>query len=107
MNNQTDAIDVEALQIAAIVLATIGALNWGLIAIAQFDLVSALTGCPFGEVEPISRIVYLLEMVAGVISLAAIATLADELERPSTKKAAVPVLGPPLCMLRKEQTRPA
>lgn len=68
---------MEAVQIAAIILAAIGALNWGLIAVAKFDLVAALTGSQFGEVNPVSRIVYFLVMVAGIVSLTAITTLAD------------------------------
>jgi uncharacterized membrane protein YuzA (DUF378 family) len=33
-------------------------LNWGLVALAEFDLVAALTGNEFGETSSLSRIVY-------------------------------------------------
>jgi uncharacterized protein len=38
------------------VLLVIGGLNWGMVGVAQFDLVAAL----FGEMTPLSRIVYSL-----------------------------------------------
>ncbi len=46
----------------ALVLIIIGALNWGLIAIFNFDLVAAL----FGDMSVISRIVYGLVGVSGL-----------------------------------------
>lgn len=45
-----------------LVLIIIGALNWGLIAIFNFDLVAAL----FGDMSVISRIVYGLVGVSGL-----------------------------------------
>ncbi len=39
-------------------LVLIGALNWGLVAIAEFDLVAALFGLSFGETNALTRIVY-------------------------------------------------
>ena len=46
----------------ALVLIIIGALNWGLIALFNFDLVAAL----FGDMSIISRIVYGLVGVSGL-----------------------------------------
>ena len=46
----------------ALVLIIIGAINWGLIAIFNFDLVAAL----FGYMSVISRIVYGLVGVSGL-----------------------------------------
>ncbi|MYH40403.1 MAG: DUF378 domain-containing protein [Chloroflexi bacterium] len=67
---------MEVVQIAAIVLAAVGALNWGLVAIAKFDLVAFIAGgMGFGEFNAFSRIVYLLVAVAGVVSLTAIPEL--------------------------------
>ena len=37
------------LDILAAVLVIVGGLNWGLVAIAEFDLVAALAGLDFGE----------------------------------------------------------
>jgi uncharacterized membrane protein YuzA (DUF378 family) len=46
-------------------LVVVGALNWGLIAVARFDLVAALFGMRFGEVSPLSAVVYGLVGLAG------------------------------------------
>ena len=46
----------------ALVLIIIGALNWGLIAIFNFDLVAAL----FGDMTVLSRIVYGLVGLSGL-----------------------------------------
>lgn len=54
------------LDIAAIGLAIVGALNWGLVALAEFDLVAALFGLSFGETNAITRIVYGLVGISGV-----------------------------------------
>jgi len=48
---------------AALLLTIVGALNWGLIALFQFDLVAWLGG---GQDGLISRIVYGLVALAGV-----------------------------------------
>ena len=37
--------------IVAAVLVVVGALNWGLVAVARFDFVAALFGLSFGEVS--------------------------------------------------------
>ena len=50
----------------AAVLVIVGALNWGLVALAEFDLVAAITGNDFGETSSLSRIVYGAVGVAGV-----------------------------------------
>ena len=49
---------MRTIDIAAIALVVIGALNWGLVAIAEFDLVATLVGLDFGETNALSRIVY-------------------------------------------------
>ncbi len=46
----------------ALVLIIVGALNWGLIALFNFDLVAAL----FGDMSIISRIVYGLVGISGL-----------------------------------------
>jgi uncharacterized membrane protein YuzA (DUF378 family) len=54
------------LDVAALALVIVGALNWGLVAIAEFDLVAELFGLSFGETNTITRIVYGLVGVSGV-----------------------------------------
>lgn len=53
---------MKVLDIIALILVIIGAINWGLIAIFNFDLVAAL----FGDMSVISRIVYGLVGVSGL-----------------------------------------
>ena len=56
---------MKQLDIVAAVLVVVGALNWGVVAIARVDLVAALFGMRFGEVSPLSAVVY------GLVGLAA------------------------------------
>lgn len=61
---------MKKLDMAAAALVIVGGLNWGLIAIAEFDLVAALVGLEFGETNAISRIVYGLVGAAAVYQIA-------------------------------------
>jgi uncharacterized membrane protein YuzA (DUF378 family) len=54
------------LDTVAIVLVVVGALNWGLVAIGEFDLVAAIFGLDFGETNALTRIIYGLVGLAGV-----------------------------------------
>lgn len=47
-------------------LVVIGALNWGLVAVAEFDLVATLFGLEFGETNALTRVVYGLVGIAGI-----------------------------------------
>lgn len=60
------------LNLIAGALVIVGGLNWGLVAIAEFDLVATLVGLEFGETNVVSRIVY------GLVGLSA-AYLATQL----------------------------
>jgi uncharacterized membrane protein YuzA (DUF378 family) len=68
---------MESLYITGIILAVVGAANWGLVGLFKFDLVAAVTGSKFGEVNAVSRIVYVLVLVAGVLAAASIPTISD------------------------------
>ena len=57
---------MKLLDLVAAVLVVVGALNWGLVAVARFDLVAALFGLGFGEVSPLSAVVYGLVGAAGL-----------------------------------------
>jgi uncharacterized membrane protein YuzA (DUF378 family) len=57
---------MKQMDIAAAVLVVVGALNWGLVALAEFDLVAALFGMRFGEVSPLTAVVYGLVGLAGL-----------------------------------------
>jgi uncharacterized membrane protein YuzA (DUF378 family) len=57
---------MKKLDVLALVLVIVGALNWGLVALAEFDLVATVFGMEFGETSAISRVVYGLVGVAGL-----------------------------------------
>jgi uncharacterized membrane protein YuzA (DUF378 family) len=61
---------VKKLDILAAALVIVGALNWGLVAIAEFDLVATIVGLDFGETNVASRVVYALVGLAGVYEVA-------------------------------------
>lgn len=57
---------MKLIDVVAAVLVIVGALNWGLVAVARFDLVAALFGLSFGEVSALTAAVYGLVGVAGL-----------------------------------------
>ena len=60
---------MKKLDTVAAVLVAVGGINWGLIALAEFDLVATLVGLQFGEVNAASRVVYGLVGVAAVYQI--------------------------------------
>ena len=53
-----------------VILAAVGALNWGLVGLFRFDLVAAITTAgQFGNTNAVSRIVYVVVGIAGVLAL--------------------------------------
>ena len=65
----------------ALIILVVGGLNWGLVGLFQFDLVAALFG---GQAAPLSRVVYALVGLSGVVVAATSAALAG------SRDAAVP-----------------
>jgi uncharacterized protein len=63
---------VKKLDILAAALVIVGGLNWGLVAVAEFDLVAALVGLEFGETNALSRTVY------GLVGLGAVYQIAQQ-----------------------------
>jgi uncharacterized membrane protein YuzA (DUF378 family) len=57
---------MKVIDVVASVLVIVGALNWGLVAVAQFDLVAALFGLSFGEVSALTAVVYALVGASGL-----------------------------------------
>jgi uncharacterized protein len=53
----------------ALLLVIVGGINWLLVGLFQFDLVAALTGSTFGEVNPISAVIYVLVGVSAIVLL--------------------------------------
>ena len=60
---------MKGLNVVAAVLVVVGALNWGLVAVARFDLVAALFGMHFGETSALTAVVYGLVGLAGAYQL--------------------------------------
>lgn len=52
---------------AATALVIVGGLNWGLVALAKFDLVAWVFGLDFGQTNVASRIVYGLVGISAVV----------------------------------------
>ncbi|MEP6469069.1 MAG: DUF378 domain-containing protein [Chloroflexota bacterium] len=63
---------MQYLKSLALALVIVGGANWLLVAVAKYDLVAAITGSEFGEVNVVSAIVYAL---VGVSAIALIPTL--------------------------------
>jgi uncharacterized membrane protein YuzA (DUF378 family) len=57
---------MKKLDAVALALVIVGALNWGLVAIGEFDLVAKIFGMEFGETNALTRVVYGLVGVSGV-----------------------------------------
>ena len=63
---------MKKLDILAAVLVAIGGLNWGLVAVAKFDLVAAVVGLDFRQRNAVSRVVY------GLVGLSALYQVAQQ-----------------------------
>ena len=61
---------MKKIDILAATLVIVGGLNWGLVSIAELDLVATLVGLEFGETNFASRVVYGLVGVAAVYQIA-------------------------------------
>jgi uncharacterized protein len=75
---------LKTLKSLAAALVIVGALNWGLVAIAEFDLVATIFGMEFGETSALTRIVY------GLVGLSAVYMAADLVGNRGTAPAHVP-----------------
>ena len=69
------------LALLATTLLVVGGLNWGLVAVAEFDLVAWIFGLEFGETNAASRIVY------GLVGLAAIYGIGSLVSRATSPNA--------------------
>ena len=62
------------LNVLALLLVIVGGINWLLVGLFQFDLVAALTGSQFGEVNPISAVIYALVGISAIVLLPVLAS---------------------------------
>ena len=77
---------MKKLDILAASLVLVGGLNWGLVAIAEFDLVAWIFGgMEFGETNAASRVVYGLVGLAAVYGIGSLVTA----RHPSVRTATV------------------
>ena len=61
---------METLAMVCLIIAAVGALNWGLVGLFKFDLVALIAGGKkFGEVNAFSRLIYVIVAIAGIIAL--------------------------------------
>lgn len=56
---------MKAIDLLSVIMVVVGALNWGLIGLFQFNIVSSL----LGEAAVLSRLVYILVGAAGLYQL--------------------------------------
>jgi uncharacterized membrane protein YuzA (DUF378 family) len=66
---------MKTLDVATLALVIIGALNWLLVGLFEFDLVATIVGEDFGETNPVSRIIYTLVGLSGIYQLSLLARL--------------------------------
>lgn len=57
---------MKTLDVIAAALVVVGAANWGLVGVANFDLVATTFGMNFGQTSVLSSIVYSLVGIAGL-----------------------------------------
>ena len=57
---------MKGINVLALVLVIVGALNWGLVALFEWDLVAELFGETFGTTNVATRIIYGLVGLAGL-----------------------------------------
>lgn len=60
------------IDVLAAGLVVVGALNWGLVAVYEVDLVATLLADGFGTTSPLSRVVYGLVGISGVFHAVAL-----------------------------------
>jgi uncharacterized protein len=76
------------LDLLAATLVLVGGLNWGLVAVAEFDLVAWIFGgMDFGETNAASRVVY------GLVGLAAVYGVGSLLSRSSRPRVTTATAG--------------
>lgn len=64
---------MKTLDVVAAVLLVVGGANWGLVALAKFDLVAFLTRAGgFGDVNPVGAVIYALVGLAALYQVVAL-----------------------------------
>lgn len=66
---------MKVLDMVALILILVGAINWGLWGFFQFDLVAAIFG---GQSATVSRVIYAIVGIAGLYGLTFFGKLGEE-----------------------------
>lgn len=75
LSTKKELLNMSTLKRIALALVIVGAINWGLIGLFQFDLVAAIFG---GQAAWFSRIIYTLVGISGLISLSLFGNIAED-----------------------------
>ena len=65
---------MKAINLIALALVIVGALNWGLVGAFNFDLVAAI----FGQMSLLSKAVYVLVGISGVVTISHLVNLLNQ-----------------------------
>jgi uncharacterized membrane protein YuzA (DUF378 family) len=74
---------MKKLDILAIALVVVGGLNWGLVSLAQFDLVATVFGLDFGQTNALTRVVYGLVGLSAIYLVSQVRSLPQRWARPA------------------------
>lgn len=66
ITTERNAIVLRPIDLAALVLTIVGAINWALVGLFSFDLVATITGSEFGETNVVSSLIYVAVGIAGL-----------------------------------------
>ena len=66
---------MSTLQKIALFLTIVGALNWGLVGLFEFDLVASIFG---GATNIVTRVIYAIIAIAGIINIGLLFTDLDD-----------------------------
>jgi len=69
---------MKKLDLLAATLLIVGGLNWGLVAVAEFDLVAWIFGLEFGETNGVTRVVYGLVGLSALYGIGALVSRARD-----------------------------
>lgn len=68
---------MKTLQTVALILVIVGAVNWGLVGLFNFDLVATLLG---GQTSLGAKVVYILVGISGLVCIKTLAELISEMD---------------------------
>lgn len=70
---------MKTMNVVTLILVIVGAVNWGLVGLFQFDLVAALFG---GQAAILARLVYIVVAAAGLYQLVPLASALNGRDNP-------------------------